>query len=240
MRSPPRALLIDAMGTLVHLDAPALRLVQALRSQLGVTVTEAQAATALRAEIAHYRAHMDEARDGERLRSLREDCARVLADALPAAPRLAAADPPALTAVLLGALRFFAFPDARGALVRARRAGFRVIVVSNWDVSLPDALEQAGLAPLLDGVLTSAAVGARKPAPEIFATAMALAGAPPAHCLHVGDSRDEDVAGALAAGATATWLRREGAPVPGDLPTGARVITTLDDLQLPDDRRPAA
>jgi hypothetical protein len=57
-------LFIDAHGTLVHLADPAGRLVAAARDRVGVQITEAQAAAALGAEIAHYRAHMDEARDG--------------------------------------------------------------------------------------------------------------------------------------------------------------------------------
>ncbi len=53
---PRRALLIDAMGTLVRLEAPAPRLRSELRARFGVVVSEAQAAAALAAEIAFYRA----------------------------------------------------------------------------------------------------------------------------------------------------------------------------------------
>lgn len=217
------------MGTLVHLDAPAVRLAAGLKDALGVAVSEAEARAALLAEIAYYREHMDEASDDARLQTLRGRCAAVLREALPPRAELAAATPKTMTTILLGALRFVAFPDARDALVRARRAGARVIVVSNWDISLAQVLEGVGLAPLLDGVLTSAAVGARKPAAEIFAAALALAGpgVEPARCLHVGDSASEDVAGARAAGMRAVLLDRGGAAPP---PAGVPVIAGLNGL----------
>ena len=47
-------------------------------------VTEAEAAAALRAEIAYYRAHMGDGRDARTLRELRLRCAAVLREALPA------------------------------------------------------------------------------------------------------------------------------------------------------------
>ena len=55
---PATALLIDAMGTLVRLLPPAPRLRSALRARLAIDVGEAEASTALAAEIAYYRAHI--------------------------------------------------------------------------------------------------------------------------------------------------------------------------------------
>jgi putative hydrolase of the HAD superfamily len=222
-----RALFVDAMGTLVTLQAPATRLVAVLHDRLGATITEAQARIALRTEIAHYRAHMAQAGDERGLGRLRARCAAVLWEALPPLPELAGADVETQTGVLLSALHFTAFADARPMLGRARDAGARVIVVSNWDVSLGEVLECTGLAPLLDGVVVSAVLGAAKPSPAIFARALELAGAAAADCLHVGDSLTEDVAGARAAGIEAVLLDREGADPAAD---GVRVIATLDEL----------
>ena len=97
-------------------------------------------------------------------------------EGLPDDGRIAAIDNGALTDALLASLRFEPFADVRPALAAARAAGRRIIVVSDWDVSLDEALHRLGLAPVLDGVVTSAAVGARKPSPEIFERALALAG----------------------------------------------------------------
>lgn len=206
------ALLIDGMGTLVSLTAPAPALVEVLTRRFGVAVSEADARHALGAEIAFYRAHMDQGRDAESLAQLRSRCASVLFGALPVA---VGADDDARTEALLEALCFTAYVDARPALTAARGAGARVIVVSNWDVSLLEVLERVGLAPLVDAAVTSAAVGARKPEPAIFMQALALAGTAAADARHVGDSLSEDVAGARASGIRPLLLRRDGSDEPG-------------------------
>ena len=115
-----------------------------------------------------------------------------------------------------------------------RRGGARVIVVSNWDVSLADVLERAGLAALVDAVVTSAAVGAAKPAPAIFEHALGLAGVGAERALHVGDSLDEDVRGATACGIGAVLLRRGEGPV-SPAPDGVATIGSLAELDWPRD-----
>jgi HAD superfamily hydrolase (TIGR01549 family) len=219
------ALLIDAMGTLLSLSAPVPALVEVMERRFGVAVSEADARHALGAEIAFYRAHMDQGRDAESLAQLRARCAEVLFGALPVS---VSADGAARTEALLEALRFTAYDDARPALMTARGHGARVIVVSNWDVSLLEVLERVGLAPLVDAVITSAAVGARKPEPAIFAHALALAGSAARQARHVGDSLSEDVAGARASGIRPLLLRRDGSREPG-----VRTIAGLAELTWP-------
>ncbi|MFL5859332.1 MAG: HAD family hydrolase [Solirubrobacteraceae bacterium] len=228
----PRALLIDGLGTLVSLAPPAPALRHELDVRLGVEVSEAQATAALAAEITYYRAHMGSGRDADSLGTLRRHCAMVLREALPRSERLDRASIEEVTALLLSALRFEAYPDARPALIRARRAGLRVVVVSNWDVSLHGVVERVGLAPLLDGVVTSAAVGAAKPAPAIFQHALAMAGVAPEQAVHVGDSLNDDVRGAAACGISPLLLCRSGPvarPGSGAVPT----IAGLAELDWP-------
>ena len=220
------ALLLDALGTLVRLDPPAPRLQTELAERFGVTVSEEEAGAALQAEIRFYRAHLDEGRDAASLQRLRHRCAEVLRTALPASERLAGVGTEELTAALLAALRFTAFDDARPAIAAARSQGLRVVVASNWDVSLHEVLDRLELRPLLDGVVTSAEVGARKPAPAVFARALRLAGASAAEAVHVGDSIEEDVAGARAAGIEPILLSRDGRPAP----PGVRCIASLGEL----------
>ena len=102
---------------------------------------------------------------------------------------------------------------------RPASAGCGLIVVSNWDVSLPEVLGRVGLLDRLDGVVTSAAVGARKPDPRVFVEALRRAGVAAADALHVGDSPVEDVEGARAAGVAAVLLARDGRPGPPGVPT---------------------
>jgi putative hydrolase of the HAD superfamily len=79
---------------------------------------------------------------------------------------------------------------------------------------------------LFDGIVTSAQVGARKPAAAIFQRALSLLGVPPARAVHVGDSLHEDVEGARSAGIGAVLLRRDGEPGPA----GVRTVASLTEL----------
>jgi len=201
-----KAVLLDALGTLVALEPPGPRLAAALG------VPEADSVRAFAAEMAYYRAHLDEGRDVDSLAELRRRCAEVLFGALP--PEARPADP---VEVLMSSLHFSAFPDAGPALEALRARGVKRVVVSNWDCSLPDVLDRIGLAPLLDGVVASAAIGARKPSAEIFERALEIARTRDA--IHIGDSVDEDVEGARAAGIEPLLLRRDGSPGPLAVPT---------------------
>ena len=111
---------------------------------------------------------------------------------------------------MLEALRFRAFPDAAPALEELRARGIALVVVSNWDCSLPAVLEEAGLLALVDGVVSSAEAGAAKPDPAPFRAGLELIGAEPSGALHVGDSPEKDVRGARAVGMEAVLIAREG------------------------------
>jgi putative hydrolase of the HAD superfamily len=208
---PTRAVLLDALGTLVALEPPGPLLAAGLRESHGIELSSEQAAQAFAVEIAYYRAHHLEARDEASLAALRGRCAEVLHSALP--PRAARGVTTAeLRAAMEGALRFSAYPDALGALALLRAQGRRLVVVSNWDVSLPAVLAATGVASAVDGVLSSARVGAAKPDPAIFHAALALAGVAAEQAVHVGDSPLQDVEGAKAAGVAAVLLRRADTP----------------------------
>jgi putative hydrolase of the HAD superfamily len=219
-----RAVLLDAMGTLLTFADPAPRLRAGLRARLGVDVGDAAAHAAIRAEIAHYRAHLHLGRDARSLAALRAACAEAMRPALGPA-----ADAPGevLTAALLEALAFSAYPDAAPALRALRAAGWGRVVVSNWDASLHERLAETGLAELVDGAVASAELGAAKPDGAIFARGLALAGAEPGDAWHVGDDVQADVEGALAAGIRPVLLARGGDPPALD---GVPVIRSLEDL----------
>ncbi len=74
-------------------------------------------------------------------------------------------------------------------------------------MSLHEALDRTGLAPLLDGAISSAEVGAAKPDPAPVRAGLALAGVEAGEAVMVGDSA-EDVTAAAAAGVTAIRLDR--------------------------------
>jgi putative hydrolase of the HAD superfamily len=220
----PQAYLLDALGTLLELEPPVEPLRRELRERFGLELSASEALAAMKAEIRWYRANHDSAHDDATLALLRRGAAGALRDALPLAA--AGLELDALTAALLAALRFRPFAEVPGVLREARAAGIRLVVVSNWDVSLHDALEQTRLAPLLDGVLTSAEVGSAKPDGEIFARALAVAGVDAGAALHVGDDVSADVVGARAAGIDVRLVLRDGAAAPA----GVAAIRSLREL----------
>jgi putative hydrolase of the HAD superfamily len=194
-----------------------------------LSVTDAEAERAIAREIAYYRAHLDEGRDDAGLQALRRRCARVLWSELPDGAACAPEDD-AIVEALLASLRFTAFEDVTPVLSELRELGLRLVVVSNWDVSLSRVLGDLDLTRWLDGVVTSAAVGARKPRREIFRRGLALAEAEPGQAMHVGDSLEEDVAGAQGAGIEPVLLLRAANVGRGEPATEVTTIGTLRQL----------
>jgi putative hydrolase of the HAD superfamily len=220
----PKAILLDALGTLIELQPPAPLLCDELERRFGMHLRITEAERAIATEIGYYREHFDDGADAEELAELRRRCVVAMRDELP--PDAASVPIEALTEALLASITFRVFPDVGFALGSARTRGVKLIVVSNWDVSLHDVLARLGVSPLLHGVVTSAEYGARKPDPSIFGGALELAGVPAAKAVHVGDSLEDDVAGARAAGIEPVLLRRDGSPGP----EGTRTISNLIEL----------
>lgn len=220
---PARTVLLDALGTLLHFEDPAPRLRAGLQETLGVEVSQSAAAEAVREEIAHYRANLHRGADAEGLARVRGECADVVVRSL----GLRAVPRGMVLGILLDAIRFEAYPDVPPALRALRAAGLRLVVASNWDVSLHEVLARTGLAPLVDGAVSSAEVGSAKPDPEVFARALALAREDdPAAAWHVGDSPREDVEGARRAGLVPVLIARDGEPAP----QGVCTIASLAEL----------
>ncbi len=206
---PTRAVLFDALGTLVDLEPPWVPLASVLE------MDEAEVATAVRAEMDYFKEHSHEGKDAASLDALRTRCADILSWEL---------DREVPLKTMMDAFVFYAFDDARPALDELRKAGLRLVCVSNWDVSLPEVLERCGLDKALDGVVTSAEAGVRKPDPAIFTAALNLAGCGPDEALHVGDTVAEDIAGAGAAGIRALHIDRAGG---GDISSLAEVARAV-------------
>jgi HAD superfamily hydrolase (TIGR01509 family) len=213
--------LLDALGTLVELQPPAPRL-RGLLAERGFHVDEERAAAGFQAEIGYYLGHHLEGSSRERLEDLRDRCATAMMEALD----LPGLDHPTARELMLDALEFTPFPDASPALATLRERGHVLVVVSNWDCSLQDWLGPAGLLAHVHGVVTSAEAGVAKPGRAIFERALELAGAGPAEAVHVGDSLDNDVAGARALGIRPVLVVRDG----GSPPEGVEAIRSLADL----------
>ena len=204
------AVFLDALGTLVELQPPALRLRRRLAEE-GFEVSDERAAAGFAVEISYYLAHHLEGSDRGRLDELRDRCATAMMEAL----EVPGLDHRTARRAMLGALEFKPFPDVLAALAALRERGHGMVIVSNWDCSLPDWLAPTGILELVTGVVTSADVGAAKPDAAIFHRALELAGVEGSGAVHVGDSLENDVAGARALGIRAILVQREGEPPPG-------------------------
>jgi len=215
----PAAVFLDALGTLVRLESPAPRLQASLRARVGLDVDDDLAAAAMRAEMRYYAANCIRARDDASLAALRLECADVLADTLGVG--VVGAE---LLPCLTDAIAFRLYDDVAPALAELHAAGLRLAVVSNWDVSLVPVLERLGIGDRFEAVVHSAGVGASKPDPKVFETALRELDLPPEAVLHVGDDPVNDLEGARRAGIRAILIDRQGRHRSGE------AIASLEEL----------
>lgn len=212
----PRALLLDAMGTLITLRRSIGHTYAAVAAEHGLAVEAEQID---RVFPAIYRSAPPLAFPGLAGEALREaECGwwgeRIEA-CLQAAGATAAAEAPQGRAELGRALfERFADPalwrvydDVPAHLEAWHGSGLRLAVVSNFDSRLEGLLEGLGLARWLELVVVSSRAGAAKPSPDPFLQALAGLGVPAEQAWHVGDS-PEDRAGARAAGLRCLLVRR--------------------------------
>jgi putative hydrolase of the HAD superfamily len=104
------------------------------------------------------------------------------------------------------AAHFELYDDALPVLRELRNAGLRLALVSNTSRDLGAFVRHFGLD--VDGWIASGSYGKVKPSPLIFRAALELVGCSPASAVMVGDSPEDDVAGAKAAGIRAVLLDR--------------------------------
>jgi len=114
------------------------------------------------------------------------------------------------------------------ALTRLRAAGLVTGVISNSNGSVRQALERAGLAPLLDFVIDSTVVGIAKPDPRVFALGLQAAGVNAHEAVYVGDSYFVDVVGARGAGLGAVLFDPGGVWGARDCPRAAGLSEAAD------------
>ncbi|MGO4442035.1 HAD family hydrolase [Mycobacterium sp. 2YAF39] len=96
-------------------------------------------------------------------------------------------------------LNWTPYPDTAGVLEGLHRQGIKTAVVSNIAFDVRPAFASIGAVGFVDEFVLSFEVGAIKPDPAIFETALSRLGADPAHAVMVGDS-DEADGGARALG----------------------------------------
>jgi 2-haloacid dehalogenase len=108
--------------------------------------------------------------------------------------------------------RLGAYPDARPALEALRAAGMKLAVLSNGAPRmLAAAAESAGLAPLLDAVISVEEIGVYKPSPAVYRLAPDRLRLWPGEIAFVS-ANGWDACGAKAFGLRVAWCNRSGQP----------------------------
>lgn len=153
------------------------------------------------------------------------------ADALDFATERCGGVSPDVRAALLDAYRVLdAYPDVRPTLEALRARGAKTAILSNGTPAMLDAAVQAaGLAGVLDAVLSVDALRMFKTAPPVYRMACDHFGVPP-HEISFQSSNNWDIAGAARFGFRAIWINRTGQPQEYTDCRPAAVLKSLDGL----------
>jgi 2-haloacid dehalogenase len=156
---------------------------------------------------------------------------RITRDALDfVAARHRIADPDLLAALMGEYRRLPAYPDAAPTLKALRGRGFRTAILSNGEPGmLNEAVKSAGLAPLLDMVLSVEDVGVFKPDPHVYGLPSSALGLTTAQMGFVS-SNAWDAQAAGAAGFRVFWCNRGAQPEEYGLRQSATMMSGLADL----------
>jgi len=100
------------------------------------------------------------------------------------------------------------FDDTIDTLEVLTKRGFILVLISNFDSRVLRIIEGLGIAPYFETILISSRAGYAKPDPEIFHMALKEHEIAPHEAIHVGDSPETDVVGALRAGVQPVLLDR--------------------------------
>lgn len=120
--------------------------------------------------------------------------------------------------------------DARPVLSHLRQS-FKLGLVTNGPAATQrPKIERFGLAEWMDVIVVSGEAGVAKPDPAIFALALAQLGVGAGEALYVGDSVENDLYGAAAAGMASIWLNARNEPLPPEVPPPLAVIRRLSEL----------
>jgi HAD superfamily hydrolase (TIGR01549 family) len=118
---------------------------------------------------------------------------------------------------------FELYDDVLPTFAELKRHGLRLGLVSNTARDLPAFVAHHGLE--VDAAVSAREHGKTKPDPSIFAAALQVLGVEPGRAAMVGDSPEDDIAGALALGLRAYLLDRDGA-----YPGSPERLSGLDEL----------
>ena len=209
--STPRAVLLDAAGTLIDVAGPLGDTYSGLAREFGGDLDPETLTTGFRIAFADTPPMAFPGLTGANLDRAERDWWRAVVDRV---TRAAGGVPEfdayfdRLYAHYASAPAWRLYPEVPDVLQALRARGLRLAVVSNFDTRLPPLLDALGLAAFFDAVVCSGEAGAAKPDGAIFAHALETLGVEASEALHVGDNREADYDGARAAGIEALLVDR--------------------------------
>ena len=119
-----------------------------------------------------------------------------------------------------------------GEVLSALSRRYPMVLVTNFYGNISTVLDEFGLDGFFTGIVESAAVGVRKPAPKLFTIGVERLGISPDKVLAVGDSYSKDIVPATEAGCHTAWIRGEEWQPEKDVPgVAGTVISDLSELE---------
>jgi putative hydrolase of the HAD superfamily len=122
------------------------------------------------------------------------------------------------------------YPDTRSALHQLRQR-YRLGLITNGPIfSQRPKIRHLGLEEVMDVLVISEEVGCAKPDPSIFHLALQQIDSTPEQALYVGDSLQDDLLGAYAAGLDFVWMNTDNHVLPPGMPAPLAHITGISML----------
>ncbi|MEX0804928.1 MAG: HAD-IA family hydrolase [Candidatus Binatia bacterium] len=118
------------------------------------------------------------------------------------------------------------YPEVSETLPALQKRGLILDVISNFDSRLIGILEGLGAAHWFEEIFVSSRVGHAKPTRHIFDKALTRHSLTPAEAIHVGDSEETDLCGAVNAGITGVLIDRSS----NTSPNGSLRIKHLNEI----------
>jgi putative hydrolase of the HAD superfamily len=118
------------------------------------------------------------------------------------------------------------FPETHFVLSELKRKGYELGIISNNTDEIIDRMRILNLTEYFGTITYSQEAGSEKPNPATFKLALSRTGKHPSECLHVGDSFEEDVVGAINSGIQPILLDRQNQPPKPGIP----IIHNLSDV----------
>lgn len=199
------AVFLDIDGTLLWVDLDFEGYAEDLAPYSRNGLTAAEAAGPVKESVRSHIKENIKYRTAEELDGFKKENAKKTAAALGVE-----APEEVLTEVADRRISFRPYEEAEEVLDELKELGAPMYVVSNWDVTLEDTLEELGWMEYFEGIVASAVVGSEKPDSDIFEEALRVSGAEPSRVVHVGNDVVADIRGAAGCDIDSVLVDRDG------------------------------